>query len=85
MEKRTEWQKQSKSQIGEEKGSGRLVGAAETSRACGMEQTSAEKLEQTGPAEKSGLSATGRTVGKYTRATLAKRNGTKPSVQSTRS
>ena len=39
-----------------------------------MAQTSAEKLEQTEPAEKeSGLSATERAVGKYARAALAKR------------
>ena len=40
-----------------------------------MAQASAEKLEQTGPAEKkkSGLSVTTRAVGKYARAALAKR------------
>ena len=36
----------------EEKRSGRLVGAAEASRACRMAQVSAEKLEHSGPAEK---------------------------------
>ena len=43
-------------------------------RACRMAQASAEKLEQTGPAEKeSGLSATERAVGKNAGAALAKR------------
>ena len=38
-----------------------------------MAQASAEKLEHTGPAEKSSLSATERAVGKYARAAFAKR------------
>ena len=40
-----------------------------------MAQASAEKIEHTGPAEKkkSGLSATYRAVGKYTRAAIVKR------------
>ena len=44
-------------------------------RACRMAQTSAEKLELTGPAEKkkSGLSATERAVGKNAGAAFAKR------------
>ena len=42
-------------------------------RACRMAQALAEKLEHTGPAEKSGLSATERAVGKNARAALAKR------------
>ena len=42
-------------------------------RACRMAQTSAEKLEHTGPAEKSGLSATERAVGKNAGAAFAKK------------
>ena len=44
-------------------------------RACIMAQTSAEKLQHTGPAEKgkSGLSATERAVGKYAGVSPAKR------------
>ena len=38
-----------------------------------MAQASAEKLKHTGPAEKERV-ATEKAVGKYTRATLAKRN-----------
>ena len=43
-------------------------------RACIMAQASAEKLEHTGPTEtrKSGLGATKRAVGKFTRAAFAK-------------
>ena len=44
-------------------------------KTCRMAQASAEKLEQTGPAEKakSGLSATERAVGKYAGAALTKK------------
>ena len=77
MEEGTGWRGQNESQTGEEeKKNGRLYGVAETSkRACRMVQASAEKLEQTGPAEKgkSGLSATERAVGKNAGAALAKR------------
>ena len=38
-----------------------------------MAQASAEKLEHTGPAEKSSLGATERAVGKYARAAFSKR------------
>ena len=42
-------------------------------RACRMAQASAEKLEQSGSAEKSGLKATKKAAVKYTEAALAKR------------
>ena len=42
-----------------------------------MAQASAEKLEHTEPAEKSGLSATKRAVGKYVSAAFAKRKSNK--------
>ena len=42
-------------------------------RVCRMAQASAEQPEHIGPAEKSGLSATERAVGKYAGAALAKR------------
>ena len=53
MEERTGWRGQNQSQIGgRENRCGRLVGAAETQRACRMALASAENLEHTGPAEK---------------------------------
>ena len=59
-------------------GSGRLVEAPETSRACRIVYASLEKLEHTGHAEtESGLSATERAVGKYPRAALAKKERNK--------
>ena len=54
MEERAGWRRQNESQIeGEEKRSGRLVGAAETSKErAEWRRLQRKKLEHTGPAEK---------------------------------
>ena len=77
MEERTGWQGQNESQIvGEDKEKSQTCWCCrDQQRACRMAQTSAKKLEHTGPAEKekSGLSATERAVGRNTGAAFAKK------------
>ena len=88
MKERTEWQGQNESPIGgEEKENGRLVGAAETSRACRMAQASAEKLKHTEPAEKEKVASVPqrKQLARTPEPPLPKEKGTEPSVQSTRS
>ena len=71
MEERTGWQGQNESQIeGKEKWQTCWC-CRDQQRACRMALASAEKLQQTGPAEKERV-ATDRAVGKYARASLAK-------------
>ena len=67
--------------------SGRLVGAAESSRACRMAQASVEKLEHTGAAEKEKVTSMPqrKQLASMPEPPLSKENGTKPSVESTRS
>ena len=75
MEKRTGWQGQSESQIEEEKRSGRLVGAAETSKEhAEWRRLQWKNLNILGMLKrKKDLSATERAVGKYARAAFVKR------------
>ena len=81
---RTEWRGQSENQIEGEKKWQTYCCCRDQQRPCRMAQASTEKLEHAGPAEKKRIAA-GRAVGKYTRAVFAKKKGTEPSVQSTRS
>ena len=69
------------------KRNGRLVGAAETSRACRMAQASAKKLEHTGPAEKERVVSVPQReqMARTPEPPLPKGKGTEPSVQSIRS
>ena len=88
MEERTGWRGQNKNQIGGEEKKQTCWCCRDQQRACIMAQASAEKLEQTGPAEKekSGLSATEREqLASTPEPPLPKGKGTEPSVQSTRS
>ena len=76
MEERTEWQRQSENQIiGEEKGNGRLVGAAETSKeVAGRRRLQRKNLSILSQLKKKGgFSGTERAVGEYARAAFAKR------------
>ena len=54
-------------------------------RACRMAQASAEKLEQTGPAEKERVASVPQREQLAPQLPLPKGKGTEPSVQSTRS
>ena len=86
MEERIGWQEQNKSQIeGEEKRSGRFVGAAETSKEhAEWRRFQQRNLNILGLMKKSGLSATEREqLASMPDPPLPK--GTKPFVQSTRS
>ena len=88
VEERTGWRGQNESQTGEEeKKNGRLYGVAETSRACRMDQASAEKLEQTRPAEKERVASVPQReqLASTPEPPLPKGKGTEPSVQSNRS
>ena len=76
MEERTRWWGQSESQI-EEKWQTCWC-CQDHQRACKMAQTSAEKLEHTGPAEKERVALVPqRAVGKNARAVFAKRKRNK--------
>ena len=70
-----------------QKRNGRLVGAAETSRAGRKVQASAEKIEHTGPAEKERAASVPlrEQVARMSELPLPKGKETEPSVQSTRS
>ena len=88
MEEKTGWRGQNESQIdGENRMWQTCWCCRDQEKACRIAQVSAEKLEHTGPVEKSGLSATERAVDEYTRAAFClnfKGKGTEQSVQNTR-
>ena len=87
MEERTGWQGQNKSQIeGKEKWQTCWC-CRDQQRACRMVQASAEKLDQTGPAEKEREASIPQReqLANMPKPALPKRKGTEPSVQSTRS
>ena len=87
MEERTGWRGQNESQkIGEEKCQTCWC-CRDQQRACRMAQTSAKKLEHTGPAEKRRVASAPQReqLARMPEPPLPKEKGTEPSVQSTRS
>ena len=86
MEERTAWRGQNKSQIGEEKRNGRLVGAAGTSKErAEWRRLQRKNLKQTGLAEKERVASVPQTeqLARTPEPPLPK--GTELSIQSTRS
>ena len=85
MEERTGWRGQNESQVGEEKWQTCWC-CRDQQRACTMAQTSAEKLEHTGPAEKERVVSVPQReqLARTPEPPLPKRKRTEPSVQSTR-
>ena len=94
MEERTGWREQNESQIGgKEMRNGRLFSSLlywccrDQQRACRIVQASAEKFEQTGPAEKERVASVPQReqLTHTPEPPLPKEEGTEPSVESTRS
>ena len=87
MEERTGWRGQNESQIGGEEKWRASWCCGDQQRACRMAQTSAEKLEQTGPAEKERVASVPqrKQLASTPEPLLPKGKGTELSVLSTRS
>ena len=87
MEKRTGWRRQNESEIEGEEIWQTCWSCRDQQRACRMAQASAEKLQQTGSAEKERVASVPQReqLESTTEPFFPKRKGTELSIQSTRS